>query len=157
MKKEISSKKIIIFIFASIFITIILFAAEIAIYKSIPDYMRYDEIPKGYTQREGYSNCGKDLNEFFSYYYTENQIKDFEKSNLYKAVNNDNIDELIEMIKYYEELNDLAISNNVSDGDYFILKYFNSDGNEIAKCDDNCLIYFFDTDTQILYYIRYTI
>lgn len=148
-------KKFIITISAIIACIVLLIGGVIVYDHVIPDYVKYDEIFKGYTDCDGYTNAGKDLDVYYVYSYSKEHIELFAQSDLYTEVDDSNIDELKSMIKQYEEYGECEkFSDTVSNGDYFILKYYDCDGNEIEKNKDEDIykIFFFDTDTQKLHY-----
>ncbi len=148
-------KKFIISVFAFVMLGI----AGAGIYScAIPDYVKQDEIFKGYTDCTGYNNTGKDIDIYYVYSYSEEQIEKFSQSDLYKKVDEKNIDEVRKMIKWYEEFNGHEnFSETVSAGDYYILRYLDHNGNEIEEFDDYFVLYYFDVQSQKLYYLAQSI
>lgn len=146
-------------VFLSIALIILLLIGGLIIYDNLPMYMKDDAIFKGYTDRVGRDYSGKDLDIYYVYYYREEDIEKFADSGLYKEVYYAaDMAELKEPIRQFEQYGDVKIfSDSVSVGDYYILKYFNRDGEQVDKNLDNYQLYFFDTDTQRLYYLRQTI
>ena len=94
----------------------------------------------------------------YVYYYSEKDIEKFADSDLYTEVYYaQDIFEIKKVIKQFEEYGNVKnFSNSVSVGDYYILKYFNSDGNQVEMNLENYVLYFFDTDTLKLYYLYQT-
>lgn len=139
-------------------LTIFLLIGALFVHDHLPMYLRDDAILKGYTDRVGRDNSFMDLDAYFVYYYGEKDIEKFADCGFYKEVYYAaDIAELKEPIKQFEEYGDIQFSDSVSVGDYYILKYFNHDGEQIEKNLGNYQIYFFDTDTQKLYYLRQSI
>lgn len=144
-------KKFLLVVFAVI---VLLISGSVIYNYAIPDYVKWDEIPKGYTDCDGRSYAGKDLDEYYVYYYTEEQIETFETSDLYKKVDDSNIEELTAVVKKFDEHSDVKnFADTVSNGDCFILTYYNSDGDEVEYSDEHYCLYFFDIDSQKLHYL----
>ncbi|MCH5320503.1 MAG: hypothetical protein J1E36_01990 [Eubacterium sp.] len=147
-------KKLVISISVIIISCIVLLIGGVIVYDYvIPDYMKCDEVFKGYTDCDGYTFAGRNLREYYIYSYSEEHIELFAQSDLYTEVDDSNIAELRSMIKNFEEYSEQEIfSNTVSNGDYFILRYYDGNAKEVEKSEDKYMIYFFDTDSQKLHY-----
>lgn len=148
------SKKIKYVIISFIVLLIVCPILYISIYNAMPDYIKCDEALKGYTDCTGYDHTGKDADIYYVYSYGEEHIQEFAENDLYTRVDDSNIDEVKEMIKWYEQYDgNERFSDTVSNGDYFILKYLDNDGNEIENFDNYYMLYFFDVQSQKLYYL----
>lgn len=146
--------------FIAITAVIVLLIAGFLVNENLPIYLKNEAIFKGYTERDGRDNTGKDLDIYYCYYYGKDDIEKFSESTLYKKVDHvTDVVNLKKLIKTFEEYGEIeTFSNSVSVGDYFILKCYDSDKNETDEIlTDDYLIYFFDTDTQRLFYLRQTI
>lgn len=118
------------------------------------DYKRYPEIPKGYVEYDGKVNAGKDYDHLYWYRYDE-------KPNLcndYQIVKGD--DKMVKKaFNIYSCDTDYELENMVTDDDYFIIKSYNRDGEEIewddgAFNEENYRLFFYDTKTNTLYDCR---
>ncbi|MCM1115819.1 MAG: hypothetical protein NC397_10020 [Clostridium sp.] len=145
-------KKIIL---AAAVIVVLIITGNVIYNYAVPDYVKYDEVLKGYTDCDGYDNSGKDIDIYYAYSYTEKQIDDFAQNDLYTIVDDSNIEEVKEMIGWYEQFNEHEkFSDTVSNGDYFVLKYLDHNGNEMEYFDDYFSLYFFDCESCTLHYLR---
>ena len=141
-------KKIILILF--VLVAGLIFG--ISAYNGAPDYVKSKDVFKGYYDKAGRSCAGKDLDEYNVYHYSEEDIEKFANSERYSVLSGSKTDELIELVKMYEDANDdVHFSGNISDGDYYILEYYDSDGNEIEKSDEHFYICIFDIETQVLH------
>ena len=159
MKK---TKKALIIIIATIIIgfpSILISAVAIhdIVIAAIPDYKLDKYIPKGFSATDGESGYGAgDLMEYDYYVFDDEPVV----NKAYKAVDSGNKKELYSAL---ERFGDCAsntqygngIYDRVSAGDMFILKYFAPNGDETDFSRDNCQIYFYDTESKILFRIRY--
>ena len=144
----------------AIFSVIVLLIAGCEVYDRLPMYLRDEAVFKGYTARDGRDYSGKDLDIYYCYCYDEDDVAKFEESDLYKKVDNAiDIVNLQKLIRNFEEYSNVQnFSNAVTVGDYYILKCYDMDKSKTDEIFiDNYLIYFFDTDTQRLFYLRQTI
>lgn len=146
-------------VFLSIALVIAVLIGSMFIYDSLPIYMKNKAILQGYSDYDGREYIGIDADIYYVFYYNEADIEKFADSDLYtEAYYAQDIFEIKKVIKQFEEYGNVkSFSNLVSVGDYYILKYFNSDGNQVEMNLENYVLYFFDTDTQKLYYLRQTI
>lgn len=140
MKKN---KKIIIAI--SVILVFALLIGIDSIYNSQRfDYLRHDEIPKGYVDYDGRVDAGKDYSHRYWYKYDE-MPKLCEE---YKQVGN-NI-ELLETAIQDSCSEDMKI--DISTNDYFILKSYNIDGNEIEEYNsENSKLMYYDVESNTLF------
>ena len=121
MKKN---KKIIIA--TSVFLAVALLIGIDSIYNSQRfDYLRSEEIPKGYIDYDGDSYAGKDYSH--GYWYKYNKMP--ELCDCYNQVGN-NV-KLIETAIEDSCIEDIKF--DISTDDYFILKSYNVDGKEIER------------------------
>lgn len=153
-KKDKSMKKV----FLSITLVIAVWIGSMFIYDSLPMYIKNEAIFKGYSDYDGRECIGIDADIYYVYYYSEKDIEKFADSDLYTEVYYaQDIFEIKKVIKQFEEYGNVKnFSNSVSVGYYYILKYFNSDGNQVEMNLENYVLYFFDTDTLKLYYLYQT-
>lgn len=150
-------RKFIVIVFAAVVAGILFFMIGCSVYDNLPDYIKDDNIPKGYTDTDGHSYAGKDLDEYFWYQY-DNKQEYFEKSEEYTLVDESNITELKNAVQSYEEWGEASFSNEISCGDYYIIIYHDSDGNVINEHgNNNVMLYFYDTDSNKLHYFYYVI
>lgn len=118
------SEKFIIII--SIVLTIVLLIGMYSLYSSQRfDYLRSEEIPKGYTKYDGESYAGKDY--LHRYWYKYNKMP--ELCDCYNQVGN-NV-KLIETAIEDSCIEDIKF--DISEDDYFILKSYNNEGKEINE------------------------
>lgn len=118
------NEKFIIII--SIVLTIVLLIGMYSLYSSQRfDYLRSEEIPKGYTEYDGESYAGKDYSHRYWYKYNEKP----KLCDCYNKVGNNT--ELIEMA--IEDSNVNGLKFDISEDDYFILKSYNNEGKEINE------------------------
>lgn len=144
-------KKSLLIIFA---VVALLISGSVIYNYAIPDYVKIDEVYKGYTDCVKYDNTGKDIDICNIYFYNEEHIEKFAESDLYKKVDESNIDEVRRMIEWYEQFDgNEKFSNIVSNGDYFILRYLDHDANETEEFDDYFELYYFDTQSHKLYFL----
>ena len=161
MKK---TKKALIIIIATLIIglpSILISAVAIhdIVIAAIPDYKLDKYIPKGFSATDGESGYGAgDLMEYDYYVFDDEP----ELNKAYKTVDSGNKKELYSALERFGD--SLSTSNTefrngiykrVSAGDMFILKYFAPNGDETDFSRDNCQIYFYDTESKILFKIRY--
>lgn len=110
-------------------------------------------IPDGYIDKTGNTDAGKDLDEYYCYTYGAMP----QLSEKYELVTADNMDALYNDIRDYEEQAGKGhFSDKVSEGDYFTTVYYDKDGSIIDYSrKTNVKIYFYDTETNALYYVYY--
>lgn len=119
------------------------------------DYLRIEEIPKGYVEYDGKVDAGKDYDHLFWYRYDKKP----KLCNDYQLVE-DNEKTVKKAFNIYADYKDVSLENLVTADDYFILKSFDGDANEIYFDDgefneENWRLYFFDTQTNTLYHCRW--
>lgn len=108
------------------------------------DYLRIEEIPKGYVDYDGRVDAGKDYSHRYWYKYDE-MPKLCEE---YRQVGN-NI-ELLETAIQDSCSEDMKI--DISTDDYFILKSYNIDGNEIEEYNSkNSKLMYYDVESNTLF------
>ena len=145
-------KKRFLIIFACVSFAACAVIAYFVIASHLPDYMFDDYIPKGYTQTDGHSWAGRDLDEYFYYKYDALP----ELHNDYTPVTKENVDEIISDVSYYEKgTQGVSFSDTISEGDLFIKHYYNQDGSYTDTFREHEKMYFYDTDTNTLYYFYY--
>lgn len=123
-----------------------------------PDYIQDAYIPKGYFKTDGEKGYGAgDLEEYDYYLYDKNpKLKES-----YSTVDSNNKKELFSALERFgdssSEINYRnEIYDRVSEGDRFVLKYFEQNGKETQEPQrDNCKIYYYDSESKILFRIRY--
>ena len=118
-----------------------------------------DYIPAGYASTDGNTDFGKDLTE--TYYYKYDSMPTLNEK--YVAVIDDNKQSVIDAINIcygnFNETRNSELANQVTNGDYYILTAYNSDGTEKEFDsteqfeDTNFKLYFFDTENNTLHYI----
>lgn len=152
-KKDKSMKKV----FLSITLVIAVWIGSMFIYDSLPMYIKNEAIFKGYSDYDGREYIGIDADIYYVFYYNEADIEKFAESSLYKEINYaKDIGELKEVVKDFESYSyDFEpFSDLISTGDYYRLRIFDRDDEWIDHY--NFEVYFFDTDTQKLYYLYQT-
>lgn len=170
--KATKSKKIIVAI--AILLTVICVAIAFGVAQSIRyDYLRYDEIPKGYIDYDGHINAGKDYDHILWYGY-KNTPALCDEYILVKG-NNDIVKKACNILTYNtdesyyvdeygavikDEHTDGYLAEMVSDDDYYIIKSFNSDGDEVEYKgsefnEENFQLFFYDTQSNTLYNCRW--
>lgn len=115
------------------------------------DYLRIEEIPKGYVDYDGRVDAGKDYSHYLWYKYNEMpELDDRYKrvgSNV-EAVETAITDSLIALeSEYYID---------VSSSDYYILSSFNQNGEEMDEYNsENSWLFLYDVESNTLYNLRW--
>ncbi|MDE5604420.1 MAG: hypothetical protein K2I73_02420 [Eubacterium sp.] len=144
-------KKVIL----SIVLIIALLIGGLIIYDHLPIYMKDEAIFKGYSDYDGREFVGIDADIYYVFHYSEEDIEKFAESDLYKEVNYaKDMTQLKDVVKDFESYSyDFEpFSHLISTGDYYKLRIFGY----VSRYQYNFELYFFDTDTQKLYYLYQT-
>lgn len=108
----------------------------------------------------------QDYTDYAEYYYDSVTAEDLEESEYLKAATAEDIDEILLYIEDFEDLVEAAggeLAENygfdkalLSEGDFFCIKtrYGEPIGEGTYGRFDYYTVYYFDTDTQILYYFH---
>lgn len=134
---------------------IILVIGGLFVYDRLPIYMKNEAILKGYSDYDGREYVGIDADVYYVFYYSEEDIEKFAESDLYKEVNDTkDMTPLKDVVKDFESYSYEfePFSHLISAGDYYRLRIFGY----VSRYQYNFEVYFFDTDTQKLYYLYQT-
>ena len=124
----------------------------------MPDY----ESKEFYTNEDSF----QDYTDYAKYIYDNITIQDLEFSECFTVITVDDVDEITSYIDDFEGWVELCggdLKQNydfdksiVTEGDFFYLdtKYGEKIGQKIYGKFDNYSVYYFDIDTQILYYFH---
>lgn len=108
----------------------------------------------------------QDYTDYAEYYYDSVTVEDLEASEYLKAATAEDIDEILMYIENFEDWVEAAggeLTENygfdkalLSEGDFFciITRYGEPIGEGTYGRFDDYTVYYFDTDTQILYYFH---
>lgn len=120
-----------------------------------------------YESRAFYTSGGfQDYTDYAKYTFESISAQDFESSEYFRVVNAEDIEEILLHIDNFEGWVETCggdLQNNydfdkgvVSEGDFFYIAtlYGEPIGNHTYQKFDNYDLYYFDTDTQILYYFH---
>lgn len=114
-----------------------------------------------YSDCDKYSYGTRDYIDYYKYYYTSNDdiLESIENNKSFQKVTNDNIDDINKCIKYFNSrINNSTdylrgnydfLTSQIKDDDYFCF-IFSDKSNPFNDFD----LYYFDKETQILYYFH---
>ena len=163
-------KKLKIILIAMLAVIVMAFAADKIYYNLVSDYVRLDYVFKGYTQHDGYHIAlpgPTGLHEYYVYVYQNDISDEIEKSQLYKTVDGEIKQQIIDALNDGEVDDFVSYSasqfkisgegirlmpDDISEGDYYILKYFNSAGETVYGPDfDHFHLTYYSKMYNILY------
>ncbi|MDE6659334.1 MAG: hypothetical protein K2K01_04400 [Eubacterium sp.] len=144
-------KKIIL----SIVLIIAFLIGSLILYDHLPIYMKDSAIFKGYSDYDGREFVGIDADIYYVFHYSKDDVEKFAESDLYKEVNYaKDMTPLKDVVKDFESYSYEfePFSHLISVGDYYKLRIFGY----YSRYQYNFELYFFDTETQNLYYLYQT-
>lgn len=124
----------------------------------LPDYVKDSDVPKGYVKTDGESFVFRDVYEWNWYLYE--RAPDFPDT--YRQVSAEDVPVLKNAIKVFDHtfeiksMGSLQAQDLVNEGDRLILTFYDNDGHKTqVPSKDDCQLYFYDKETNILFYIHY--
>jgi hypothetical protein len=144
------------------------------IQSNLPNYIKDNNIPKGYVDTDSNTDYGKDLTEYFCYKYeskpdfnsnytkvNSNNIKDIKNAiNIYDGNIGETIDIYEDGTTVVEKDEDSVLAKSVTTNDFYYLTAHDCDGKEVAFDynkqleETNFTLYFYDTETNTLHCIN---
>lgn len=115
------------------------------------DYLRHDEIPKGYVDYDGRVDAGKDYSHYLWYKYNEMP----ELDDRYKRVGS-NVEAVETAITDSLFNLNYAFNIDVSSADYYILSSYNQAAEEMDEYNsENSYLLLYDVESNTLYNLKW--